>query len=531
MNPTTIVRVEALARRIRCAGEMPGGRVRRAWRRVGRVGTAAAALSVMVLATVALAVPASADGKTPVPSTPQPAGAVPTGFRTWAEVYGFQDKLNAAARRILAAGGAGNASIVAAPQNHELRVYWKGEVPPSTRALAQQLGVPVVFRPARFTHSELVKQARQLTTDARVVEVEPQADGSGLAVTVADHLLPADRSRLQSVSAVPLTITAGPKPQALFNRQADTPAFWGGSDYQTADLDDCSNGFPLKISGSPDVYMITAGHCGENGDQINMTGQVFPAGVFERKIACRDTAIIRYDSGVSGRIYTGPFDSATSAGVAGAVPDFVGNLVNTGGASSGEHLNIPVRAVDVFSGAVGNTSCATVGPLIRAGYDTPACAAASGDSGGPVYSYQPDGTVAARGTIVAGMGGTATSCPGTGTGRVFANNVFYAPLVRPPGDDQAGALAVYGVNVLICPGCSPLSATVPNVVGQNVNRATDLLSGAGLTVSDIVGTPDFTCNFIGLVADQSPDAGATVEPGSGVRLALGEMPPPPFECP
>lgn len=160
---------------------------------------------------------------------------------------------------------------------------------------------------------------------------------------------------------------------------------------------------------------------------------------------CRDTLWIRYPNGVTGTIYTGPFNSNTTASVASATSDFVGDLVATGGASSGEHLNIPVQAVDVFI-AVGGIPCASVGPLTRAGYPNAQCAVAPGDSGGPVYSYSGSGAVIARGTITAGTAAVTAMCPGVSPNG--SNTVWYAPLLRPTGDPQIGSLQFYRVGIL-----------------------------------------------------------------------------------
>jgi hypothetical protein len=62
-----------------------------------------------------------------------------------------------------------------------------------------------------------------------------------------------------------------------------------------------------------------------------------------------------------------------------------------------------------------------------------------------VYVYRHDGSVTARGTLSAANVGTA-SCPGvSGNG---ANNVLYAPLVRPDGDPQIGSLRFYDYSIL-----------------------------------------------------------------------------------
>jgi hypothetical protein len=205
-----------------------------------------------------------AEAKPAIQAGHQPGGPVPAGFGSWADVFAMQERLNAAATRILAAGGAGNASIVAAPENRELRVYWNGRVPGAVRTLATQLGVPVSFRPAAFTHRELVAAARQLAgSDSRIAEVAPKADGSGLEVTVTSTAPGVGTVDPLATSRIPLTIKTGQRPQAAFSRQADTPPFWGGSRYSSP-AGGCSNGFALNFPGAAHVFELTTGHCGEN---------------------------------------------------------------------------------------------------------------------------------------------------------------------------------------------------------------------------------------------------------------------------
>jgi hypothetical protein len=85
--------------------------------------------------------------------------------------------------------------------------------------------------------------------------VAPKADGSGLAVTVTLPLSRADQHALEATARMPLTISVGQRPQAMFSRQADVPLFWGGSRYNSP-VGGCSNGFPLLVPGAPNVYMI-----------------------------------------------------------------------------------------------------------------------------------------------------------------------------------------------------------------------------------------------------------------------------------
>jgi hypothetical protein len=387
-----------------------------------------------MLAVAAAATPAMADPK-PTLSAAQVNGAAPGGFADWDELYGFQARLNAAAEQILAAGGAGNASIVAAPENRELRVYWNGALPEKVRELAGGLDVPVAFLPARFTHKELVQQAQRLATVPGVNEVAPNADGSGLAVTVAGRLRQTDRAGLQAGTTIPLTMTDGQQPRAMAGRQADTQNYWGGSRYNTR-VGGCTNGIPVVIGGV--YFMMSAAHCGNPGDAANIPGQPTPTGTIKGPSPCRDTTLIDYQGAVQPRSYSGAFDSTSSVEILGAASDFVGNRVATSGASSGEHKNVPVLAVDVFATFTG-IACQSVGPMTKAGYSTATCAVAPGDSGGPVYVYVGP-NVKALGTITAANG--AVICPGMFPSG--GNTVYYAPLMRPAGDPQFGSLTYYG---------------------------------------------------------------------------------------
>src|SRR5262249_6882169 len=151
--------------------------------------------------------------------------------------------------------------IVAAPENRELRVYWNGPVPESVRNLAAHVGVPVSFRPAAFTQRELVVAARQLAgSDSRIATAAPKADGGGLDVTVTGATQAPGTVDPLATSRIPLTVRTGPRPQAAFGRQSDTPPFWGGSRYSTSGGLLCSNGFAISIPFTPNNYEISAGH-------------------------------------------------------------------------------------------------------------------------------------------------------------------------------------------------------------------------------------------------------------------------------
>jgi hypothetical protein len=403
-------------------------------------GTALATSAFTASAALAGPRPSAGPGQLSASSAP---GLTPGLVR----LYAMQDRLDAAATRILVAGGAGNASVVVVPRRAQLRVYWHGVVPARVRELAGRLGVHVRFAAAAFTLDYLVDQERRLGGYPGLVQVAPRPDGSGLKVTLAPGNPARDRASLLAASRVPLTITTGTRAEAMFSRQADISPYWGGSAYlnnQTGGQ--CTNGFALNKV--PAVYEISAAHCGSNPNTVTIPGQVNPTGVVVTQDTCRDINQINYRAGgtVAGSIFNGGPNSGVGVPVAGAVSDFVGDLVATGGATTGEHLNATVVAVDLFS-AIGGINCKAVGPLTEAVL-TDKCLVAPGDSGGPVYSYTTGGgSVNGRGTITAGFG-TAVQCQGPNGPVAGFDTVEYAPLMRPAGDPQTGSLQFWNTSLL-----------------------------------------------------------------------------------
>jgi hypothetical protein len=364
-------------------------------------------------------------------------------------LYAVQNRLDAAVRRILTAGGGGNASVVVDPRRASMRVYWHGTVPARIRRLAGRLGVRVRFAPAAFTFNRLIAAEHTLAGKPGLVQAAPKPDGSGLNVMVTRATPARDRAAMRAASPVPLTITTGTPLQLTATRQADVSPYWGGSRYQnTVTGDYCSNGFALAKT--PSVYELTAGHCGANTNTVRIPGQIPATGTMQQKFACRDIIQINYSTSgglVEGRIYTLGADSRTSVPVGGATFDTVGDQIVTGGARTGQHSNITVTAVGAMAPVTG-IPCKDVYPLDEGVQNNGGCAAAPGDSGGPVYSYTATDAVLGRGTMTGGFGEKVT-CSGTGTTTIQgSDSVAFAPLVSPPGSSYIGSLAWYGTTVL-----------------------------------------------------------------------------------
>jgi hypothetical protein len=79
--------------------------------------------------------------------------------------------------------------------------------------------------------------------------------------------------------------------------------------------------------------------------------------------------------------------------------------------------------------------------------------------------------------------------------------------------------------------CRALNVLVPNVLGDTTAEASLAIALSGLNLGTVSSVIDRTCNNIGLVVSQNPAAGSVVPPGTPVNIAIGQLPPPPFQCP
>ncbi|GIH06717.1 hypothetical protein Rhe02_47840 [Rhizocola hellebori] len=415
---------------------------------------AQAFLGVAILLAGMFAAPAYAAEEPKQDQDSAPSETPPAGFRSWEELTDTQDRLNSAADYILSERSEGFSGLVAAPEKRALQVFWKGEIPADVKQRAAESGVPVEFGSAAYSQAELNDEVTRLGADKRVGEASPNADGSGVTVTVGND---ADAEAVRREARLRVSVNVDRSPELLFDRQNDISPYWGGARWSNLSWGtSCSTGFSVIAGGQP--RMLSAAHCADGPPAIPVSNVVRignatqPNTTVIGDINARDHLLINRPQGrtFAGRIYTGPWNSSTSAKVIGSTPDYVGNWICTGGARSGEHCNIRVVAV--------NTSVLGIAPLTRA-EKVPAgpfvgnCIAAPGDSGGPVYNY---GLVirwpflqwgaVARGTITAGV--LDTPC-WTNTGWATGSwRVWYAPVRRPLFDIHIGSLQWYGATLM-----------------------------------------------------------------------------------
>jgi hypothetical protein len=356
------------------------------------------ALAVLAAAAVTVglwATPAQADD------------TVPGGFGSWEELFETQQKLIEAADVVHGAAGvvedSGLAGISAKPESREVRLWWRGPLPGIVAEAVERARTiaPVSVLPARYSKAELDSVAERVAEIPGVTVVGPLGDGSGLKVSTADE------RTLDAVRAVTgdLPLTADLSRPALASRQVSSPPHYGGAAF-TKPLGDgyysfCTTGFTINHPRAG-KRMLTAGHCGDNGDTVyNGTGATV-MGTVSGDNNTKDTMII--NTNAAGRIYVDGYNSNTSKPVKMAFGSYEDTLVCTSGAMTGEHCKIRITNIGMTIN-VGYL----IHPVVMAVHDDHLTAVGEGDSGGPVVSQDSGGfmgkgdfvLVYAQGTITA----------------------------------------------------------------------------------------------------------------------------------
>jgi hypothetical protein len=129
--------------------------------------------------------------------------------------------------------------------------------------------------------------------------------------------------------------------------------------------------------------MLSAGHCGDDGDTVyegNGSGPAVAMGTVTGTDKGRDTLLI--GAAAQGRIYDGPFASTSSRPIHTVIGNWPKTLVCTSGAVTGQHCDL--RIVSVNQVVKVGTQLFT--GLVRAEQIDHEVGAGTGDSGGPVVA-------------------------------------------------------------------------------------------------------------------------------------------------
>lgn len=205
------------------------------------------------------------------------------------------------------------------------------------------------------------------------------------------------------------------------SRYDDAPRpHWGGAYIERWDFNhtrfmgSCTSGFAVNASAL--VYtMLTAAHCGANSYWF--TGDASDRYVSGNENPRNDAMLLNQGSsnGNVGAIWVGGSLMGErpqgGARVARAQTSRVGDFICTSGAFSGSFCNMRVQSTRQ---AIDMGGFGTVTEAILAIQRDGLGAVGNGDSGGPVFSVDEDGRVAARGTLSAipSDQGTWVDCQG-----------------------------------------------------------------------------------------------------------------------
>lgn len=299
-------------------------------------------------------------------------------------------------------GTDGLASIVI--EEESVAVWWQGgraALPDPVAEVIEQAEqvAPVRVADAAYSQAELLAASAELenrlSSDPHFHGIKAEPDGSGLIVAF-DRAAPAATTRTLSDAGVSARASVEEALQPV-SRGDDSPPWSGGAQIINTSIGaGCTSGFGVDTPDGPAI--LTAGHCGESGDSITDGGgeSIGSVGADNNNF---DVLVIPTDS-VDNKIYVGGGDSTEQRTVTSGGAPFVGERVCQSGNTSANSVGGPICNMEV---QFEHTDSQRLWEATQLDGET---AARPGDSGGPVYLDNGDGTVTARGTTtrVAGSG-------------------------------------------------------------------------------------------------------------------------------
>jgi streptogrisin D len=273
-------------------------------------------------------------------------------------------------------------------EDKQVAVWWKGELPATVeRAInAARSIAPVRIGTAKHSLRELRTAGAKLrsTYAAAKPRVKYAVDGSRVVVATDER---AGITRQQPDVGVPVEIVARGE-KVLTSRRDDWAPWKSGAD-QINGNSRCTTGFPVR-NGNNERFILTAGHCGSNGNQIRDGAGEF-IGTFTADNDGHDIALISTPGNVDNVMYVAGLDSNLVTTVAGWDWVFPGEYLCQSGGSSARDIGGPVCGLRVEKF---NTD---PGDAVEARQVDGQPAVRGGDSGGPVYGPAANGGVIAKG--------------------------------------------------------------------------------------------------------------------------------------
>ncbi|MEU8234489.1 peptidase [Actinoplanes sp. NPDC048967] len=273
-------------------------------------------------------------------------------------------------------------------QDKQVVVWWKGALPTrikQTIATSRSIA-PVRVGAAENSLSELRAAGARLRSAyaAQQPRIKYAVDGSKIVVATSART---GATRLAPEVGVPVEVVdQGAK--VLTSRRDDWAPWKSGAD-QINGNSRCTTGFPVR-NGNNERFILTAGHCGSNGNQIRDGAGEF-IGTFTADNDGHDIALISTPGNVDNVMYVGGLDSNAVTTVAGWDWTFPGEYLCQSGGSSARDIGGPVCGLRVEKY---NTD---PGDAVEARQVDGQPAVRGGDSGGPVYGPGANGTVIAKG--------------------------------------------------------------------------------------------------------------------------------------
>jgi streptogrisin D len=273
-------------------------------------------------------------------------------------------------------------------QDKQVVVWWKGALPTrikQTIATSRSIA-PVRVGAAEHSLNELRAAGARLRSAyaAQQPRIKYAVDGSKVVVATSART---GVTRLAPEVGVPVEVVdQGAK--VLTSRRDDWAPWKSGAD-QINGNSRCTTGFPVR-NGNNERFILTAGHCGSNGNQIRDGVGEF-IGTFTADNDGHDIALISTPGNVDNVMYVGGLDSNVVTTVAGWDWTFPGEYLCQSGGSSARDIGGPVCGLRVEKY---NTD---PGDAVEARQVDGQPAVRGGDSGGPVYGPGANGTVIAKG--------------------------------------------------------------------------------------------------------------------------------------